>query len=99
MNRFQIDAELGERDAMRHTPAGIPVVSATLLHQSQQIEAQVERQVECVIAAIAAGSIATRLEQLELAQTFRFDGFMARKSRNSKSLVFHIIDISMPTDE
>ena len=79
---------------MRHTPAGIPIVTARLLHQSEQIEAGVARQVECDIAALAAGEIATRFEQLALGQMQRFTGFLARKSRHSKSLVFHIIDFS-----
>ncbi len=97
MNRLLIDAELVERDAMRHTPAGIPVVNLTLLHQSQQMEAQVMRSVECVVAALAAGNMAERLAQLALGSTYRFEGFLARKSRNSKSLVFHIIDL--PADD
>ena len=42
--------------------------------------------------AIAAGEISGRFNQAELGGTFQFTGFMARKSRNSKSLVFHIID-------
>lgn len=97
MNRLLIDAEIVERDAMRHTPAGIPVVNFTLLHQSQQIEAGVERQVDCILAAMAAGNLAEQLAALALGSTYRFAGFLAKKSKSSKSLVFHIIDL--PTDE
>jgi primosomal replication protein N len=94
VNQLQIDASIDERDCMRHTPAGIPIVTAKLLHQSEQVEAGVARQVECELFALAAGEIATRFEQPGLGQKLRFTGFLARKSRNSKSLVFHIIDFT-----
>ena len=94
MNQLQIDASMDERDVMRHTPAGIPIVNCRLRHQSEQMEAGVMRQVECEIAALAAGDMATRIEQLGLGEMQRFAGFLARKSRHSKSLVFHIIDFS-----
>lgn len=80
---------------LRYTPAGIPIVSAKLLHSSQQIEAGVERLIEFEIAAIAAGEISGRFNQAELGKTFKFTGFLARKNRNSKSLVFHITDFEI----
>ena len=77
---------------MRYTPAGIPVVSAKLLHSSQQSEAGIQRLVEFEISALAAGEISGRFSQAELGGSFQFTGFLARKSRNSKSLVFHIVN-------
>ncbi len=77
---------------MRYTPAGIPVVAAKLLHHSEQVEAGIPRLIEFEIAALAAGEISGRFNQAELGGTFRFKGFLARKSRNSKALVYHIID-------
>lgn len=94
MNRFQCVATIAEREILRYTPAGIPIVSAKLLHSSQQLEAGVQRLVEFEIAAIAAGEISGRFNQAELGGTFQFTGFMARKNRNSKSLIFHITEIS-----
>ncbi|MEK0429962.1 MAG: hypothetical protein RL001_2489, partial [Pseudomonadota bacterium] len=38
------------------------------------------------------GKIAGRLEQAELGAMYRFNGFMARKNRKSRSIVFHLID-------
>lgn len=84
---------------MRYTPAGIPVMTAKLLHQSEQVEAAVNRQIEFEIAALAAGEIAGRFEQALLGQSFKFTGFLARKSRNSKSLVFHITDFEALTSD
>ena len=94
MNQFQCIATIAEREILRYTPAGIPIVSARLLHSSQQIEAGVPRLIEFEIAAIAAGEISGRFNQAELGKAFQFTGFMARKNRNSKSLVFHIIDFN-----
>ena len=81
---------------LRYTPAGIPIVSATLRHSSQQLEAGIERLVEFEIAALAAGEISGRFNQAELGGIFQFTGFLARKNRNSKSLVFHIVDFETP---
>jgi len=95
VNQFQFVATIAEREALRYTPAGIPIVSAKLRHSSQQLEAGIQRQVEFEIAAVAAGEISGRFNQAELGSAFRFNGFMARKNRNSKSLVFHITDFEI----
>ncbi len=83
---------------MRYTPAGVPIVTASLLHSSQQMEAGVERRVDFEIAALAAGEISGRMARAELGAVHLFTGFLAKKSRNSKSLVFHIIDFSAVPD-
>jgi len=95
VNQFQFVATIAEREAIRYTPAGIPIVSAKLRHSSQQVEAGVQRQVEFEIAAVAAGEISGRFSQAELGTSFYFTGFMARKNRNSRSLVFHITDFEI----
>ena len=79
---------------MRYTPAGVPIVSATLSHSSQQVEAGVERLVEFEMAALAAGEISGRFVRAELGALHQFTGFVAKKNRSSKALVFHIIDFS-----
>jgi primosomal replication protein N len=94
MNQFQLVARVIEREMLRYTPAGIPVVSAKLAHNSQQLEAKALRLIEFEISALAVGEISGRLNQIELGQLYRFTGFMARKNRNSKSLIFHVNEIS-----
>jgi len=89
-NHFQCTATLAEREVKRYTPAGIPIVAAKLLHSSEQVEAGTRRQIDLELAAIAAGDIADQLERTEMGKMFRFSGFMSRKNRNSKSLVFHL---------
>jgi primosomal replication protein N len=95
VNQFQFVATIAEREVPRYTPAGIPIVSAKLLHSSQQTEAGGQRQVDFEIAAVAAGEISGRFSQAELGAAFRFTGFLTRKNRNSKSLVFHITDFDI----
>jgi primosomal replication protein N len=94
VNQLQFTAVICERDVLRYTPAGVPIVSATLMHSSQQVEAGVGRQVDFEIAALAAGDISGRFSRCELGSAHQFTGFLAKKNRNSKSLVFHIIDFS-----
>jgi primosomal replication protein N len=95
VNQLQLIASIAERDVLRYTPAGIPIVSAKLLHNSEQMEAGVKRLVEFEIAAIAAGEISGKFNQAELGASFQFTGFLARKNRNSRSLVFHITDFEI----
>ena len=94
MNQFQFVATILERDVLRYTPAGVPIVSATLSHSSQQVEAGVERLVEFEMSALAAGEISGRFSRAELGAVHQFTGFVAKKNRSSKALVFHIIDFS-----
>ncbi len=91
-NSFQCIAILAERDIVRYSPAGIPIVAARLAHASEQVEAGISRKVEFELPALAAGQIAGQLEQAELGAMYRFSGFMARKNHNSRSLVFHLTD-------
>ena len=99
MNQLQLAASIAEREVVRYTPAGIPIVAARLWHCSEQLEAGIPRRVEFEVAAIAAGEISGRFNRAVLGEVFRFTGFLARKSRNSKSLVFHITDFESLTPD
>ena len=92
LNELKFIGLITEREVIRYTPAGLPIVNAILQHSSQQIEAGIARQTEFEIAALAAGEISGRFSSAPLGGAYEFSGFLARKSRNSKSLVFHIID-------
>jgi primosomal replication protein N len=70
-------------------------VNAVLQHSSQQTEAGIQRLAEFEIPAVAAGEISSRFNQAPLGGLYQFTGFLAKKSRNSKSLVFHIIDFRL----
>ncbi|MET3107176.1 primosomal replication protein N [Oxalobacteraceae bacterium GrIS 2.11] len=94
MNQFQLVAQVVEREMLRYSPGGVPIVSAKLAHSSQQLEARVSRLVEFEVSALAIGEISGRFDKLDLGKNYQFTGFLARKNRNSKSLIFHIIDFS-----
>ncbi len=94
LNQLDVVAIIAEREVLRFTPAGMPIVNAVLQHSSQQMEAGIARLTEFEVAALAAGEISGKFSQAALGGAYRFTGFLAKKSRNSKSLVFHIIDFS-----
>jgi len=95
-NLLHLTAAISEREALRYTPAGIPVVNASLQHESEQMEAGVVRKIEFEVAALAAGEISGKFGRAPLGVALDFIGFLARKSRNSKGLVFHVTDIKTP---
>lgn len=92
MNQLKVVATVVEKSVLRYTPAGIPIATATLMHDSKQEQAGSQRQVEFEVPAIAAGEISKRFLDIELGVALIFTGFLARKNRNSKSLVFHVTD-------
>ncbi|CAG9180963.1 primosomal replication protein N [Cupriavidus pampae] len=91
MNQIRLSAALVERDALRYTPAGVPVVNCILQHVGEVVEAATPRQVEFAIAAMGIGPVGKQLERMALGTLLNCEGFLARKHRNSKALVFHII--------
>lgn len=93
MNRLQLTATVIEREALRYTPAGVPIASCTLQHHGEVVEAGVVRQVELTMPALAAGAASGKLESCELGVQALFTGFLAKKSRNARTLVFHITEL------
>lgn len=89
-NRLTLDATLASRDDLRHTPAGIPALSLTLTHASEQSEAGGQRKVELEIAAVAFGRIAQALAKLPPGTPLRCEGFLARRWRTGTTLALHI---------
>lgn len=76
----------------------MPIVNAVLQHRSQQVEAGIARLSEFEVAAVAAGEISTAFSEAPLGGVYQFSGFLNKKTRNSKALVFHIIDFSAVPD-
>lgn len=92
MNKFELIASIYERETLRYTPAGVPIVSATLRHQSAQMEAEAKRTIDFEISAITAGKITGKFSEALLGTNYQFTGFITQKSKKSTRLVFHIID-------
>jgi primosomal replication protein N len=90
INWLTLDATLVQRDDLRYTPAGIPVLQMTLEHASMQAEAGGERKVDCEMAAIAFADVAQRLANVATGAAMRCEGFIARRYRTGTSVALHI---------
>ena len=75
---------------MRYTPAGVPVSEGWLQHGSAQTECGTERKVDVEIAFVALGEPARWLQAAPLGGTVKVTGFLAARSRNSKTPVLHV---------
>jgi primosomal replication protein N len=79
-------------EAIRYTPAGIPLFSFVLQHASEQTEAGLKRKVECEVNAVALGNIAGDIAKssIQIGDNIKAKGFLAKRSAKSTQLVFHI---------
>jgi primosomal replication protein N len=92
-NRLVIAGKLLERSGLRYTPAGVPALEFRFGHESEQIEAEKPRRVECEIACIALGSAALLLKDAAPGDAMELQGFLAAKSVKSRSPVLHVTNI------
>nr|SPS06372.1 Single-strand binding protein/primosomal replication protein N [Candidatus Nitrotoga fabula] len=92
-NRFSVCGELAELDDLRYTPAGVARVAFRILHSSMQTEAGMVRQVNCDIPALALGTPALQVKQLQVGQRVKAEGFLAQRSMRTSQLVLHIDNI------
>lgn len=89
MNHVNLSARIAEASPLRYTPAGIPVLNLVIEHESEVMEAGINRQVKLTVKAVAFGVLAEQARVLELGKLFKFTGFLIN-ARTSKSIVFHI---------
>ena len=89
-NLTQLSGRLLERGALRRTPAGIPVLEFLLAHVSTQVEADVERKVECEMACVAMGRPAQVLLAARPGDGIRVAGFLAARSLKRRSPMLHV---------
>jgi primosomal replication protein N len=93
-NWLTLDATLAERNELRHTPAGIPVLECVLRHASDQPEAGTMRKVECELAGVAFGEPAMALSRVPTGRALRFTGFLARRYRTGITVALHISEFA-----
>jgi len=96
VNRVRIRAALQGRDALRRTPAGIPVLELEMTHASTVVEAGMERNLAFAFEALAVGEVALRLERVELGALVEVEGFLALRSRRSTRLRVHVTEFERP---
>ena len=92
-NFVKLTARIAEASPLRYTPAGIPALNLVLEHESDVEEAGVTRQVKLTVRAVAFGALAEVSAKSELGKLQLFTGFLIN-ARTSKSIVFHIQDIT-----
>lgn len=96
MNQLSLQARILEMGALRHTPAGLPVLDLILTHESEVIEAGLPRRVEMTIPAKAVGQWGQKLASLPLGAEMRVSGFLAPTRKHSSRLVLHIQQADFP---
>ncbi|NOT67623.1 MAG: primosomal replication protein N [Methylophilaceae bacterium] len=89
-NLLVLQGEVEQIAALRYTPAGIPLLSFSVRHTSEQIEANMQRKVECDVSVIAMSDLALRSQDIKPGVNIRVTGFLARRSLKSTQLVLHI---------
>jgi len=92
-NRLEISGVITELKALRHTPAGVPVVEFRLRHESERAEAGARRKVEAEVEAVAFEAQARLVAAASLGRPLRAEGFLCAKSRRSKRPVLHVTNI------
>ena len=91
-NRSVLVGRVIEREPLRYTPAGIPIVELKITHVSEQLEAGKPRQVELEVWAVAAGELTGRLSKTPLGAKIRATGFLAHKGKAKIQVVLHITE-------
>ncbi len=90
-NQIVLTGVVTEVQPLRHTPAGVPVLSLRLQHQSQQQQGEFRRQLDFEFSARAVGELARQLSSLaEIGSSIQCQGFMAPTHRSSSFLIIHI---------
>ena len=77
-------------EALRYTPAGLPLLSFVVRHSSEQIEAGMQRKAECEVNAVAMGDLAIKAQGIKEGAQIKASGFLAKRSLKSTQLVMHI---------
>jgi primosomal replication protein N len=68
----------------------VPVLECLLEHRSTQFEAEVAREVEFEIKALALGGIVKELDRVGPGTEIAVRGFLAPSRKGSKTLLLHI---------
>ncbi len=89
-NEVELSGQVVGREALRFTPAGIPILAFTVKHESMQIEGGMSRQVGFEVEAMAVGEVAQRMDAVQAGRSVRLQGFLASRSRLSTRLVLHV---------
>lgn len=90
LNELRLTARIAELLPLRRTPAGVPVASCLLVHESKQHEAGLDREVSLELQAVAVGDLAAVLTSSGPGVNVSVTGFLAAKSLRSRAPVLHL---------
>ncbi|MEW6688288.1 MAG: primosomal replication protein N [Pseudomonadota bacterium] len=93
MNSVELSGVITQLQALRHTPAGVPVVEFRLRHESERAQAGGRRKVVAEIDAIAFEAQARLLAASALGRQLKASGFLCVKNRRSRKPVLHVAHI------
>ena len=91
-NQLTLTGVVAELEALRYTPAGVPLLGCLIRHESQQIEAGSTRKVSLDMMAVVMGELAQH-SAFSLDNQISVAGFLARKSQKSNHIVLHICSV------
>ncbi|HSH72969.1 MAG TPA: primosomal replication protein N [Methylophilaceae bacterium] len=94
-NKLELTGEVVQIEILRYTPAGIPLLSFVLRHLSEQLEAGMQRRVECEVNAMLMGELAEKSQGIKVGALLKVAGFIARRSLKSTQLVLHITTLDI----
>jgi len=94
-NKLELTGEVVQIEILRYTPAGIPLLSFVLRHLSEQLEAGMQRRVECEVNAMLMGELAEKSQGIKVGTLLKVAGFIARRSLKSTQLVLHITTLDI----
>lgn len=92
-NRLILTGQLLERGPLRRTPAGVALIEFKLRHVSEQMEADMPRQIECELDCVAMGTPALLMTGGSLSGSLTVTGFLAARSIKRRAPVLHITEI------
>ncbi|MBP6562475.1 MAG: primosomal replication protein N [Neisseriaceae bacterium] len=94
INQLTLCAHISQLDALRYTPAGLPVLMMVLQHHSTQEEAGQDRSVTCEVQAKLFGDAAKTWQHAQDSMV-KVTGFLSQKSLRNPRLVLHIQTIEL----
>jgi primosomal replication protein N len=101
LNLVRLTGEITAIEPLRHTPAGLPLMRFRFLHRSLQVEANIERQTEFEMDAVAIGEVFAAVSKLQPGSRVTVQGFLTARRRSGvqirTQLVLHITHITQLT--
>jgi primosomal replication protein N len=89
-NQIVLSGVMCNLQAIRYSPAGVPLLMFELQHQSQQMEAETMLRVSVNMRLQAAGELAQEIARFSDGTEIVVKGFLARLSQRSDLAVLHV---------